>query len=64
MRRTWPFLIAVGALGGLAGAAIAGRPHPADTFIIDPVQVPASSTLVTTVNVTTTAVAATGTVLP
>ena len=64
MRRTWPFLIAVGALGGLVGVAIAGKPHPADTFIIDPTRLPPSTTLISSVTVTTTPVAVTGTNLP
>jgi hypothetical protein len=36
MRRTWPFILAVAAAGGLVGTAIAGRPHPADPFVLNP----------------------------
>ncbi|HEY0519499.1 MAG TPA: hypothetical protein VGC84_08400, partial [Ilumatobacteraceae bacterium] len=35
MRRSWPFAFAVVIVGGLAGMAIAGRPHAADTFVLD-----------------------------
>ena len=47
MRKSWPFAFAVIVVGGLAGVAIAGRPEPADTFVLDPnitVPIAASST--------------------
>ena len=46
MRKSWPFALAVIAVGGLAGVAIAGRPVPADPFVLDPsvtVPIPDSS---------------------
>ena len=52
MKRSWLVLVAVIALGGLAGIAIAGRPTPVDTVVINP---PSS------VDVTTTSTAATPT---
>ena len=36
MRKSWPLALAVIVVGGLAGVAIAGRPQPADTFVLDP----------------------------
>ncbi len=36
MRKSWPFVVAVIVVGGLAGVAIAGRPTPSDTFVLDP----------------------------
>ncbi len=36
MRKSWPFALAVIVVGGLAGLAIAGRPVPSDSFVIDP----------------------------
>ena len=36
MRKSWPFALAVIVVGGLAGLAIAGRPVPADQFVLDP----------------------------
>jgi hypothetical protein len=36
MRKSWPFALAVIAVGGLAGVAIAGRPVPDDPFVLDP----------------------------
>jgi hypothetical protein len=36
MNRTWPFVVAVGVVGALAGGAIAGRPESVDELIIDP----------------------------
>ena len=61
MRRTWPFFFAVLAVGGGAGVAIAGRPQPADPFVIDPgsVATTAVPTIVASV-VVTTAPTATG----
>ena len=46
MRRTWPFLFVVAGIGGVAGAAIAGRPEPPDPFIINPDAVPTTLGLV------------------
>ena len=57
MKRSWLVLVAVIALGGLAGIAIAGRPTPVDTVVINP----PSSVDVTT---TSTAAAPTTTVAP
>ena len=68
MRKSWPFALAVIAVGGLAGIAIAGRPVPADTFVLDPsitVPISNSSTSVLlpapTTSTTTTVPAATTT---
>lgn len=36
MKRSWLVLVAVIALGSLAGIAIAGRPTPVDTVVINP----------------------------
>ena len=36
MRKSWPFALAVVVVGGLAGVAIAGRPDPADPFVLEP----------------------------
>jgi hypothetical protein len=36
MRKSWPFALAVVVVGGLAGGAIAGRPEPADPFVLEP----------------------------
>ena len=65
MRKSWPFALAVIAVGGLAGVAIAGRPEPADPFVLDPsitVPVEASSTTTTVPSTTTTAPSTTTTV--
>ncbi|HEY4611015.1 MAG TPA: hypothetical protein VIH06_17500, partial [Ilumatobacteraceae bacterium] len=35
MRRSWPFVLAVIAIGAVAGVAIAGRPQPSDGFVLD-----------------------------
>src|SRR3954467_13299767 len=35
MRKSWPFALAVIAVGGVTGAAIAGRPEPRDPFVLD-----------------------------
>lgn len=59
MRKSWPFALAVIAVGGLAGVAIAGRPVPADTFVLDP-----SITVPTSAADPTTSVAATTTTRP
>jgi hypothetical protein len=73
MRKSWPFVIAVIVVGGLAGVAIAGRPEPADTFVLDPNQTvvtepptstsPPTSTTVAEAATTTTAEATTTTVV-
>lgn len=52
MAKTWPFLLGVAVIGAAAGVAIAGRPTPADTFVIDSSSTPTAPT--TTVNATTT----------
>ncbi len=36
MRKSWPFALAVIVVGAFAGLAIAGRPVPSDTFVLDP----------------------------
>jgi hypothetical protein len=36
MRKSWPVVFIVIIVGALAGVAIAGRPVPADTFVLDP----------------------------
>ena len=72
MRKPWPFAVVVIVVGGLAGAAIAGRPVPSDPFVLDPSITVARSTssspvVVTTTStepVTTTSIAATTTVPP
>jgi LytR cell envelope-related transcriptional attenuator len=51
MRKSWPLALAVIAVGGLAGVAIAGRPVPADQFVLDPgitVEIADSTTTSTT----------------
>jgi len=73
MRKSWPFVTAVIVVGGLAGVAIAGRPKPADTFVLDPNQTvvtepptstsPPTSTTVAEAATTTTAEATTTTVV-
>jgi hypothetical protein len=73
MRKLWPFVTAVIVVGGLAGVAIAGRPKPADTFVLDPNQTvvtepptstsPPTSTTVAEAATTTTAEATTTTVV-
>lgn len=52
MAKTWPFLLGVAVLGAAAGVAIAGRPTPADTFVLD-----SSATTSTAPAATTTSVA-------
>jgi hypothetical protein len=44
MRKSWPFVIVVIVVGGLAGLAIAGRPEPSDPFVLDPSVTVARST--------------------
>ncbi len=62
MRRTWPYLVAVAAVGGVAGLAVAGRPVPADTFVIESGAAVAASTVLTVTSpvVTSTAMPTTG----
>jgi len=67
MRKSWPFAVAVIVIGGLAGVAIAGRPEPADTFVLDPSAAAATEPLATVPVLTTTttiAVTTTSTVAP
>ncbi|HEY5424070.1 MAG TPA: LytR C-terminal domain-containing protein [Ilumatobacteraceae bacterium] len=80
MRRSWPFALAVIAVGAVAGVAIAGRPTPSDEFVLDPsvtvaVEPPTSTTVpadtttsaapaTSTTEVTTTTAAATTTLAP
>ena len=55
MRKSWPFALAVIAVGGLAGVAIAGRPVPADPFVLDPsITVPIADSTPTTLLPATT----------
>ena len=64
MRKSWPFALAVIAVGGLAGVAIAGRPEPADTFVLDPnITVPIDAISTSQANTTTTAARATTTTI-
>jgi hypothetical protein len=49
MSRSWPFAVAAIVVGGLAGVAIAGRPVPRDSFVLDPRVVVAASTPSTSV---------------
>ncbi|MEK7422522.1 MAG: LytR C-terminal domain-containing protein [Actinomycetota bacterium] len=51
MRKSWPFLVVVGAVSAVAGGAIAGRPTPGDSFVIDrsaSIGVPITATAETT----------------
>ena len=68
MRKSWPFALAVIVIGALAGLAIAGRPVPADSFVLDPsITVPidaSSTTSLVFATTTTTPAAATTTVAP
>jgi hypothetical protein len=58
MRKSWPFALAVIVIGGLAGLAIAGRPVPADTFVLDASNTTrASQASTSTVALTTTTLA-------
>jgi hypothetical protein len=63
MRRSWPFALAVVAVGAVAGVAIAGRPQPSDDFVLDStVTVAASaSTTSTSESPTSTSESATAT---
>ena len=73
MRKSWPFVLAVIIIGGLAGLAIAGRPVPSDSFVLDananvtvPISQSATSVAVSTTSISvqaaTTTIAATSTV--
>ena len=53
MRKSWPFALAVIVVGGLAGVAIAGRPVPSDSFVLDPSITIADSTSTSVVPSTT-----------
>ena len=61
MKRSWLVFVAVIALGGLAGVAIAGRPTPVDTLVISP---PSSTVVTTSTAVATTTTAAPATSAP
>ena len=62
MRRSWPFALAVIAVGAVAGVAIAGRPTPSDEFVLDPsVTVAVGPSSSSTVPADTTTSAAPGT---
>jgi hypothetical protein len=43
MRRSWPFTVAVVAVGVVAGAAIAGRPTAVDSFKLPAATIPPAS---------------------
>jgi hypothetical protein len=63
MRKSWPFALAVIVVGGLAGVAIAGRPVPADPFVLDPsITVPVVGATVPVIATTPPAAATTTTV--
>jgi len=76
MRKSWPFVLVVVIVGGLAGIAIAGRPEPGDPFVLDPsvtvadattssIASPTTSTSEPATTTTTTiAIATTTTLLP
>ncbi|MEO8266532.1 MAG: LytR C-terminal domain-containing protein [Ilumatobacteraceae bacterium] len=54
MRKSWPFALAVIVVGAFAGLAIAGRPVPSDTFVLDPsITVPLETTSTSVVSATT-----------
>jgi hypothetical protein len=54
MRRSWPFALAVIAIGATAGVAIAGRPQSTDGFVLDSaVTVAGSESSTTTVSAQT-----------
>ena len=62
MRKSWLFALAVIVVGGLAGLAIAGRPEPADPFVLDPnITVPISVSSTSGTDATTTIAPATKT---
>jgi hypothetical protein len=56
MSKSWPFALAVIAVGGLAGVAIAGRPVPSDPFVLDPSVTVFEPTSSTSLAVSTTAI--------
>jgi len=65
MRRSWPFALAVIAVGAVAGVAIAGRPTPSDEFVLDPsvtVAVGPSSSSTVPADTTTSAAPVTSTI--
>jgi hypothetical protein len=68
MRKSWPFALVVIVVGGLAGLAIAGRPVPADTFVLDSsITVPLDASTTTAslpATTTTTAPPSTTTIAP
>ena len=54
MRKSWPFALAVIVVGAFAGLAIAGRPVPSDTFVLDPsITVPLETTPTSVISSTT-----------
>ena len=54
MRKSWPFALAVIVVGAFAGLAIAGRPVPSDTFVLDPsITVPLETTPSSVISSTT-----------
>ena len=54
MRKSWPFALAVIVVGAFAGLAIAGRPVPSDTFVLDPsITVPPETTSTSVIASTT-----------
>jgi hypothetical protein len=56
MRKSWPFALAVIVVGAFAGLAIAGRPVPSDTFVLDPsITVPLETTSTSVIASTTSA---------
>jgi len=60
MRRSWPFALAVIAVGAVAGVAIAGRPQPTDQFVLDSsVTVPVAPPTSTTASADTTTTSST-----
>ena len=62
MGKTWLFALAVIVVGGLAGIAIAGRPEPADPFVLDPnITVPIDVSSTSEADATTTTPRATTT---
>jgi hypothetical protein len=49
MTRTWPFVAAVGVVGGLAGVAVAGLPAQSDNFVVSPASVTTTTAVADTV---------------
>ena len=56
MRKSWPFALAVIVVGAFAGLAIAGRPVPSDTFVLDPSVTVTLETTSTSVIASTTSI--------